>query len=47
MSLFVVTLLMSDSSLPGIGNRKILESVGIRTLVDLPGVGENLQVRHD
>lgn len=29
----------------GIGNKAILSSVGIKTLVDLPGVGENLQVR--
>ncbi|KAI0749620.1 alcohol oxidase [Daedaleopsis nitida] len=29
--------------LSGIGNKTILESVGIETLVDLPGVGENLQ----
>lgn len=28
----------------GIGNRRILESYGLSTLVDLPGVGENLQV---
>ncbi|KAI0709496.1 alcohol oxidase [Earliella scabrosa] len=29
--------------LSGIGDKKILSSVGIKTLVDLPGVGENLQ----
>ncbi|KAF9258992.1 alcohol oxidase [Marasmius fiardii PR-910] len=29
--------------LSGIGNSSILHSLGIRTLVDLPGVGENLQ----
>ncbi|KAI0724009.1 alcohol oxidase [Cerioporus squamosus] len=29
--------------LSGIGNKTILESVGIKTLIDLPGVGENLQ----
>ena len=29
----------------GIGNKAILSSAGIKTLVDLPGVGENLQVR--
>ena len=29
----------------GIGNKTILNSVGIKALVDLPGVGENLQVR--
>ena len=28
----------------GIGNKKILEKVGIETLIDLPSVGENLQV---
>ncbi|KAJ7222525.1 GMC oxidoreductase-domain-containing protein, partial [Mycena pura] len=27
--------------LSGIGNRKVLESVGIPTLVDLPGVGDS------
>ncbi|KAI0748355.1 alcohol oxidase [Daedaleopsis nitida] len=29
--------------LSGIGNKAVLDSVGIKTLVDLPGVGENLQ----
>ncbi|ETW79814.1 choline dehydrogenase 2 [Heterobasidion irregulare TC 32-1] len=29
--------------LSGIGNRTVLESIGVETLVDLPGVGENLQ----
>ncbi|KAL9938497.1 hypothetical protein V8E36_002216 [Tilletia maclaganii] len=29
--------------LSGIGNKTILKSAGIQTLVDLPGVGENLQ----
>ncbi|KAI0647282.1 hypothetical protein C8Q79DRAFT_1009395 [Trametes meyenii] len=29
--------------LSGIGNRSILKGAGIKTLVDLPGVGENLQ----
>lgn len=29
---------------PGIGNKKILDNVGIKTLIDLPSVGENLQV---
>ncbi|KAJ7581523.1 hypothetical protein C8J56DRAFT_960284 [Mycena floridula] len=29
--------------LSGIGNKEILEKVGIPTLVDLPGVGENVQ----
>lgn len=29
--------------LSGIGNREILSAVGIRALVDLPGVGENLR----
>ena len=28
----------------GIGNRTLLKSVNITTLIDLPGVGENLQV---
>ena len=30
--------------LPGIGNPDLLGKLGIKTLVDLPGVGENLQV---
>ncbi|RPD66362.1 alcohol oxidase [Lentinus tigrinus ALCF2SS1-7] len=29
--------------LSGVGNKTVLESVGIKTLIDLPGVGENLQ----
>ncbi|KAJ7223141.1 alcohol oxidase [Mycena pura] len=29
--------------LSGIGNGKLLESMGLQTLIDLPGVGENLQ----
>ncbi|TBU49098.1 alcohol oxidase [Dichomitus squalens] len=29
--------------LSGIGNKSILEDAGIKTLIDLPGVGENLQ----
>jgi choline dehydrogenase len=29
--------------LSGIGNKKVLDNVGIDTVVDLPGVGENLQ----
>ncbi|KLO10847.1 GMC oxidoreductase [Schizopora paradoxa] len=29
--------------LSGIGNKSVLESFGIETLVDLPGVGENMQ----
>ncbi len=33
-----------DSRVLGIGNRTLLQSHGITTLVDLPGVGENLQV---
>lgn len=32
--------------LSGIGNASILSAHNITTLVDLPGVGENLQVRH-
>lgn len=29
--------------LSGIGNKKILENHGIKALIDLPGVGENLR----
>lgn len=31
----------------GIGNRTRLQAVGISSLIDLPGVGENFQVRHE
>ena len=31
---------------PGIGKKDILTSQGITTLVDLPGVGENLREWH-
>lgn len=29
--------------LSGIGNKEILEKVGVKVIVDLPGVGENVQ----
>ncbi|THH12964.1 hypothetical protein EW146_g7214 [Bondarzewia mesenterica] len=29
--------------LSGVGNKKLLQSLGIETVIDLPGVGENLQ----
>lgn len=41
MSLLLLQLL----ELSGIGNRHILSEAGIDILIDLPGVGENYQVR--
>lgn len=32
--------------LSGIGDRKVLEPLGIRTVIDLPGVGSNSQEHH-
>jgi hypothetical protein len=31
--------------LSGIGNKTLLEGLGIETLLDIPTVGENLQVK--
>ena len=38
-------LIMILSTFTGIGNAEILRNSGIEPLIDLPGVGENLQVR--
>ena len=35
---------MCSSENPGIGDKSILANFGIESLIDLPGVGENLQV---
>lgn len=45
LSTCLVVKKISISRFPiGIGNQAILEPLGIETLIDLPGVGENLQV---
>lgn len=41
---FYVLLALGANATLGIGNSTLLQSLNITTLVDLPGVGENLQV---
>lgn len=44
VNICVDILASAQRTVLGIGNSSVLQKVGIETLVDLPGVGENFQV---